>query len=123
MKDYTQAELSFVVLVSKEKYLPPHLRKRLPNIDKRENEEWRANKVCLRIENLSDDTTEYDLWDLFGNFGYITRVNIPYNESGQSRCFGYVEFVRHEDAISAQKFLDGYGFANLILHVEFASKK
>lgn len=107
-----------VSAITKGNYLPPHLRAHIPDINKKGKD-----KVCLRVGNLSDDTTEHDLRDLFGNFGYITRVNIVSNNYSTSRNFGYVEFAQHQDALSAQKLLNGYGFANLILDVDFATSK
>merc|ERR1711937_375071 len=58
----------------KDKYVPTHLRATGFPID--DNNCKREDQVSLRVANLSEDTTEHDLRDLFGQFGHITRVLI-----------------------------------------------
>lgn len=79
--------------------------------------------ASLRVSNLSEDTTEGDLRDLFGNFGPIQRVHIATRDNGESRGFGFVNFMRKEDAERALRKLNGYGYANLILQVEWAAPR
>lgn len=81
------------------------------------------DESSLRVSNLSEDTTEADLRDLFGRFGAIHRVHIATKDNGESRGFGFVNFVRREEAIKAVERLNGYGYANLILTVEFAQDR
>jgi len=50
-----------------------------------------AYTVMLR--NLPYSTTEEDVKERFSKYGEITRANIPKNERGQSRGYGFVEFA------------------------------
>ena len=62
--------------------------------------------------------------DLFSPFGLISRIYIAYDrETGESRGFAFVNFVHKEDAARAVAKLDGYGYDNLILRVEFAAPR
>jgi translation initiation factor 3 subunit G len=62
--------------------------------------------------------------DLFSPFGLISRIYIAYDrETGESRGFAFVNFVHKEDAARAVEKLDGHGYDNLILRVEFAAPR
>ena len=78
----------------------------------------------VRVTNLSEDTREQDLQELFRPFGQVTRVYIAVNrETGESRGFAFVNFVNRDDAQRAINKLDGYGYDNLILRVEWAAPR
>ncbi|MQL80207.1 hypothetical protein Taro_012657 [Colocasia esculenta] len=82
--------------------------------DRRRNDE---NSV--RVTNLSEDTREPDLLELFRTFGPVSRVYVAVDQkTGVSRGFGFVNFVHREDAERAINKLNGYGYDNLILRVE-----
>ncbi|KAK6263005.1 hypothetical protein QUC31_008821 [Theobroma cacao] len=67
------------------------------------------------MTNLSEDTREPDLLELFYIFGPVTRVYVAMdNKTGTSRGFGFVNFVNTEDAQRAIDKLNGYGYDNLI---------
>lgn len=75
----------------------------------------------IRVTNISEDTTEKDLQDLFQAFGRITRVYLAKDkETMQSRGFAFVSFVHREDASRAMDKLQGYGYDHLILKLEWA---
>jgi translation initiation factor 3 subunit G len=75
----------------------------------------------LRVTNISEDTTEDDLKELFRPFGQLTRTYLAKDrETGASRGFAYVSYVRKDDAERAMNKLDGYGYDYLILSVEWA---
>lgn len=104
-------------------YVPPGMRgggggeRSMP--DRRRNDE---NSV--RVTNLSEDTREPDLHELFRTFGPITRVYVAVDQkTGVSRGFGFVNFVSREDAERAINKLNGYGYDNLILRVEWATPR
>eukprot|EP00899_Mesostigma_viride_P024704 jgi/Mesvir1/5418/Mv15481-RA.1 len=79
---------------------------------------------AVRVTNLSEDTREADLQELFGTFGPISRVFIAVDrDTGQSRGFGFVNFHNRESAQRAIDKLDGYGYDNLILRVEWATPR
>ncbi|PIA54115.1 hypothetical protein AQUCO_00900588v1 [Aquilegia coerulea] len=78
------------------------------------------NSVC--VSNLSEDTLEPDLEDLFSKCGLVSCVYIPYDQkTGKSKGFGFVNFVHKSDAEKAIAKLNGYGYDNLILRVDWAN--
>eukprot|EP01006_Ploeotia_vitrea_P040380 TRINITY_DN66423_c1_g1_i1.p1 TRINITY_DN66423_c1_g1~~TRINITY_DN66423_c1_g1_i1.p1 ORF type:complete len:327 (-),score=155.00 TRINITY_DN66423_c1_g1_i1:68-988(-) len=78
----------------------------------------------LRITNLSEDTTDDDLHDLLRPFGRTQRVFLAKDhQTGVSRGFAYVTFISRSDAEEALDALNGHGFDNLILHVDWAKPK
>ncbi|KAJ4850300.1 hypothetical protein Tsubulata_025901 [Turnera subulata] len=104
-------------------YVPPSMRagaERTAGSDmRRRNEE---NSV--RVTNLSEDTREPDLLELFRTFGPVSRVYVAIDQkTGVSRGFGFVNFVNKEDAERAINKLNGYGYDNLILRVEWATPR
>ncbi|XP_074308215.1 uncharacterized protein LOC141643084 [Silene latifolia] len=104
-------------------YVPPSMRagaERPAGSDmRRRNEE---NSV--RVTNLSEDTREPDLQELFRPFGAVSRVYVAIDQkTGVSRGFGFVNFVNKEDAQRAINKLNGYGYDNLILRVEWATPR
>ncbi|ERN06686.1 hypothetical protein AMTR_s00058p00204390 [Amborella trichopoda] len=103
-------------------YVPPSMRggaERSGTEMRRRNEE---NSV--RVTNLSEDTREADLRELFQTFGSLSRVYVAVDQkTGMSRGFGFVTFVNKEDAQRAINKLDGYGYDNLILRVEWSTPK
>lgn len=109
---------------SKGTYVPPGLRagagaERTGSDMRRRNDE---NSV--RVTNLSEDTREPDLLELFRPFGAVSRVYVAVDQkTGMSRGFGFVNFVNREDAQRAINKLNGYGYDNLILRVEWATPR
>lgn len=107
---------------SKGTYVPPGMRagaERGGTEMRRRNEE---NSV--RVSNLSEDTREPDLHELFRTFGPVSRVYVAVDQkTGMSRGFGFVNFVNKEDAERAINKLNGYGYDNLILRVEWATPR
>ena|SRR5688572_15539264 len=66
----------------------------------------------LFVGNLSFDTTENDLQDLFEKFGPVTEVNLVTDRmSGRSRGFAFVTMATDEGAKAAVG-----GLANQSLH-------
>ncbi|CAA3025391.1 eukaryotic translation initiation factor 3 subunit G-like [Olea europaea subsp. europaea] len=99
-------------------YIPPIVRGGGADM-RRRNEE---NSV--RVTNLSEDTREPDLHDLFRPFGNLSRVYVAVDQkTSMSRGFGFVNFVNREDAERAINKLNGYGYDNLILRVEWAAPR
>merc|ERR1712070_426746 len=81
----------------------------------------RDSEPTLRVSNLSDDTTEGDLKELFSQYGPVTRVYIARDrQTGLSRNFAFVNFIRREDGQNAMDKLSGYGYDHLILQIEWA---
>ncbi|XP_027344499.1 eukaryotic translation initiation factor 3 subunit G-like [Abrus precatorius] len=107
---------------TKAAYVPPGMRagaERTGSDMRRRNDE---NSV--RVTNLSEDTREPDLLELFRPFGPVSRVYVAIDQkTGMSRGFGFVNFVNREDAQRAINKLNGYGYDNLILRVEWATPR
>lgn len=75
----------------------------------------------IRVTNISENTTEVDLQELFQPFGRISRVYLAKDkETHVSRGFAFVSFVSKDDAARAMEKLQGYGYDHLILKLEWA---
>mmetsp|Transcript_3867 Transcript_3867/g.7917 ORF Transcript_3867/g.7917 Transcript_3867/m.7917 type:complete len:347 (+) Transcript_3867:64-1104(+) len=75
----------------------------------------------IRVTNLSENTTEADLQELFSHFGRVSRVYLAKNkETMESRGFAFVTFVNQKDAAAAMEKLQGFGYDHLILKLEWA---
>lgn len=62
----------------------------------------------LYVGNLSYQTTENELNELFSQHGQVTSVAvITDRETGRAKGFGFVEFSNDEDAKAAIAALDG----------------
>lgn len=104
-------------------YVPPSMRRgaeRPGGSDMRR----RSDENSVRVTNLSEDTREPDLLELFQTFGHVIRAYVATDQkTGMSRGFGFVNFVNREDAQRAINKLNGYGYDNLILRVEWATPR
>ena len=77
----------------------------------------------IYVGNLSWNTTEADLKDLFGTFGEVHSVAvITDRDTGRSRGFGFVE-LDQADAEKAIAELDGRDFGGRSLRVNEAQDK
>lgn len=104
-------------------YIPPSIRKgaeRGSGSDmKHRNEE---NKV--HVSNLSEDTRDDDLHDLFSSFGPLSHVWVAIDRrTGTGKGYGNVNFFNKVDAERAIRKLNGYGYDSLILKVEWSTPK
>lgn len=80
-----------------------------------------TDEPTLRVTNLSEDVTEADLHELFRRFGRTSRIFLAKDRSTNlSRGFAYINYEMREDAQAAIDKLNGHGYDNLILHVEWA---
>ncbi|MBV9241558.1 MAG: RNA-binding protein [Acidobacteria bacterium] len=62
----------------------------------------------LYVGNISFNTTNQDLNDLFGSVGTVSSANIIEDrETGRSRGFGFVEMASQEDGEKAISELNG----------------
>lgn len=104
------------------KYVAPHLRRGAgAGAGESMRESKRDDSATLRVTNLSEDVTDADIHDLFDRFGHISRVYLARDrETGLCKGFAFVSFSNKEDADRAQQAINGYGYDNLILRVEFA---
>lgn len=81
---------------------------------------------ALKISNLADTTTSEDLEEVFGEFGKISRANVVINpETFESRGYGFVNFVRREDAQRAMDELTERkaSIGGLVMSIEWSRKQ
>ncbi|KAF8925233.1 translation initiation factor eIF3 subunit g [Dissophora ornata] len=104
------------------KYVAPHMRAGAPGPKDRDSmREKRDEQPTLRVTNLSEDATEGDVSELFKRFGHISRVFLARDrETNVCKGFAFVSFTMREDAQRALEAIDGRGYDNLILRVEWA---
>lgn len=108
------------------KYLPPAVRYAQKGADGKGcgKDMQQQQEASLRITNLSMDVREGDLQDLFGSIGRLQRVFLAKDmDTGQSRGFAFVTYWNRADAQRAIDKLNGYGYDNLILQVQFAKPR
>lgn len=75
----------------------------------------------IRVTNLPEEIQDGDLKDLFSPFGRISRIFLAKDKyTGQSKGFAFVSFDTREAAMKAIAAVNGFGYANLILNVEWA---
>ncbi|GEM10746.1 translation initiation factor eIF-3 subunit 4 [Rhodotorula toruloides] len=81
----------------------------------------------LRVTNLSEDSSDADMWELFGRFAQRGRINRIYvgkdPETGLCKGFGFVSFEDRADAEAALKKVHGLPYDHLILQVQWSVPK
>jgi len=93
-------------------YVHPRFRDREPRPDE---------TSTIRVTNLSEDTTERDLADLFRQYGEISRIFLAKDKtSGKSKGFAFINYANRADAQNAMDALNGKGYDYLILNIEWA---
>ena len=81
----------------------------------------RDNSTTLRVTNLSEETQECDIRDLFSPYGNITRVHLALDfNTHRSRGFAFVSFCSKEDAQDAMDNVQGRALNHLILGIDWA---
>uniref|UniRef100_A0A8C4QDF2 Eukaryotic translation initiation factor 3 subunit G n=2 Tax=Eptatretus burgeri TaxID=7764 RepID=A0A8C4QDF2_EPTBU len=103
------------------KYVPPVLRDGGTRRGESMATSRRDDNATIRVTNLSEDTRESDLQELFRPFGSIARIYLAKDKiTGQSKGFAFISFHRREDAARAIAGVSGFGYDHLILNVEWA---
>jgi cold-inducible RNA-binding protein len=78
----------------------------------------------LFVGNMSFQTTESELSELFKPFGQVTRIHMAMDrETGRARGFAFVEMPEDEEAARAIAGLDGKSFGGRNLKVNEARPK
>ncbi|GIL59719.1 hypothetical protein Vafri_14444 [Volvox africanus] len=104
-------------------YVPPNVRNRGPGGDGESMQKKREDN-SIRVTNLSEEVTEADLQELFRPFGPVSRIFLAVDkQTGENRGFAFVNYVHREDAERAIRNLNGFGYDNLILRVEWAQPR
>ncbi|CAN8235479.1 unnamed protein product [Cochlearia groenlandica] len=75
------------------------------------------------VKNLPKDITDDELKKTFGKFGEISSAVVMKDESGSSRCFGFVNFESFEAAAVAVEKMNGISLGEDVLYVGKAQKK
>uniref|UniRef100_A0A0A9WFA6 ELAV-like protein 2 n=2 Tax=Lygus hesperus TaxID=30085 RepID=A0A0A9WFA6_LYGHE len=79
---------------------------------------------CLYVYNLSPEVEEQHLWQLFGPFGAVQKVNIIRDPvTGHTKGYGFVTMTNRDDAEIAIHSLNGYTLDNRVLQVSFKTNK
>lgn len=103
------------------KYVPPSMRGGASGASGAGEQNDDKDNATLRVTNISLDTREEDLKELFRAFGPVSRVYLAKDrETFQSRGFAFVSFHHREDAERALQKLNGHGYDHLILKLEWA---
>lgn len=105
------------------KYIPPSLRGGGNSVGSSmpSGRGGRDEQATIRVTNLSEDTKESDLQELFKPFGPIQRIYLAKDKhTQQSKGFAFINYYNRDDAAKAIKSVCGFGYDHLILNVEWA---
>ena len=88
---------------------------------------WEENTVIsqtkLFVGGLNWKIRGKELREEFSKFGEVAFARVKLDqETNKSRGFGFVEFVNPEDAIKAQKGMDGQEIMGRAVKVDFAKE-
>ena len=87
-------------------------------------EEMKANFTNIYVKNIEADVTDDEFRELFEKYGDITSASITRDpETGKSKGFGFVNFIKHENATEAVEALHDKDFHGQSLYVGRAQKK
>jgi len=67
--------------------------------------------------------TQKELNEMFSQYGQIGSCKLETFQDGMSRCFGYVQYIKEEDAQKAIGDLNGYACGDRKIEVILHSKK
>ncbi|KAJ3892755.1 eukaryotic translation initiation factor 3 subunit G-domain-containing protein [Lentinula edodes] len=109
------------------KYIPPSLRAGARGTGETMRGPGGGNRddlPTLRVTNISEDTQENDLRDLFGHFGRVARVYVGRDrDTGAGKGFAFVSFEDRAVAQKAMEKVNGKGYDNLILSVQWSQPR
>ena len=86
-------------------------------------EEMKANFTNVYVKNIEPDVTDEEFRELFAKFGDTSSTTIQRDDRGESRGFGFVNYIRHEAASAAVEALHDRDFHGQNLYVGRAQKK
>lgn len=87
-------------------------------------EEMKANYTNIYVKNIDGEATDDEFRALFEKYGEITSASLAHDhETGKSRGFGFVNYVKHEDASKAVDELNDFEYKGQKLYVGRAQKK
>ena len=87
-------------------------------------EEMKANFTNIYVKNIDQEITDEEFREMFEKYGDVTSASLAHdNETGKSRGFGFVNYIRHEDAQKAVEELHDSDVKGQKLYVGRAQKK
>ena len=110
------------LLVTNNSYIPPGKREGSDKKMVSGTKMTEKDLHTLRITNVSLETTEDELGDLFAQFGRLTRVKLMVDYRGNG-SFAFISFSSTADALEAKNKLQGYGLHHSILKIDTAVQK
>ncbi|KAF8638978.1 hypothetical protein AX17_001810 [Amanita inopinata Kibby_2008] len=106
------------------KYVPPSMRAGASRTGESMRGASREDLPTLRVTNISEDTQESDLRELFGRFGRVSRVYVGRDrETGAGKGFAFISFEERANAEKALEKVNGKGYDNLILSVQWSQPR
>jgi len=106
------------------KYVPPSIRAAEKGKGGGKGDLAAQQEASLRITNLSEDAREGDLQDLFSQFGRLQRVFLAKDPiTHVPKGFAFVTYYHRDEAQKAIDKLNGHGYDNLILQVQWAKPR
>jgi len=75
------------------------------------------------VKNMPWSVTWQQLKDAFKEYGPVLRAEVPQDESGRSKGFGYVKFEKESDAMKAIDGMDGAAFNGRSIAVKLFTEK
>ena len=87
-------------------------------------EEMKANFTNIYVKNIESEANDEEFRALFEQYGDISSASISRDpDTGKSRGFGFVNYIKHEDASVAVEALNEKDFKGQNLYVGRAQKK
>jgi RNA recognition motif-containing protein len=82
------------------------------------------NTTTIFVDNISANTTVFDLEIIFGASGLVRRVHIPTNErTGANRGIAFVSMASNAEAEEAMFSFQGYRYDYMIWNLSWAKPK
>ena len=86
-------------------------------------EEMKAQFTNVYVKNIDETVTDEEFRDMFEKHGEVTSASLARDDEGKSRGFGFVNYIRHEDAQAAVEKLHDTDLKSQRLYVGRAQKK
>eukprot|EP00580_Thalassiosira_gravida_P013877 CAMPEP_0201682814 /NCGR_PEP_ID=MMETSP0494-20130426/51808_1 /ASSEMBLY_ACC=CAM_ASM_000839 /TAXON_ID=420259 /ORGANISM="Thalassiosira gravida, Strain GMp14c1" /LENGTH=907 /DNA_ID=CAMNT_0048166577 /DNA_START=501 /DNA_END=3224 /DNA_ORIENTATION=+ len=71
----------------------------------------------LFVRNLPFTTTEEELFETFSQFGNLSSVHIPVDDSKRNKGYAFITFEHKSDAKQAMDSMDGEDFQGRLIHI------
>jgi len=77
-----------------------------------------SKKTFLRVENLSDEIEDIELYAIFSRYGPLQIIYMPRDRDQNKKGFAIIGYVHAKDALVAIEQIDRVPWKNQVLHVE-----